>query len=253
MRNFLLTIECDGSSFFGLQVQSGMRTVESVFRLALSKILKCDWRLIFSSRTDSGVHSLGQTALLRIDGYFRSGEILFRAINSLLPHDVRLTRVVSVDSDFHPRGAARFREYNYLFFNGAVPLFFSSYVASVSYDPSFSFDAISSLFLGEHDFSAFKATGGSHRSTSKMVLVSKVCDVEINIGISGARFIAKKYVIVADSFLYRMVRNIVGVMFDCARCRISPAEVNKMLTTGVKSFPFRTAPAKGLFLKKVYY
>ena len=195
-----------------------------------------------SGRTDSGVHAYGQIANIFIDTDMKELNIK-KAINRYLPDDIFINDCSVVNDDFHSRFSAKKREYIYYISNNYLPskrLYRWYY--KYTYDISLLNKCADSL-IGEHNFSLFSKASSETQN--------KVC----NIYTAKWHFVDDKAIfeISANRFLQHMVRLIVGTMMEVARGRISFLEFEKILLQKDPNYVALRAPAKGLFLNKVYY
>lgn len=242
MQNFKLTLSYDGTDFHGWQRQPDKRTVQGVVEDSLAKITQKKMYVIGAGRTDAGVHAQEQVANFKANLGLEDGE-LFRALNSILPDDVRVVSIKRVDIHFHARKMARSKIYQYRIFNSTnISPFLQRYVL---YWPTTlkvkSMKEAAPLFVREADFTAFS-------SNRLLNPVRKIMRSEIKK--SGDEII---YTIEADGFLRYMVRTIVGTILEIGRCRISPERVEELFRERKRALASPTAPAKGLCLIKVNY
>ena len=244
MRNLKLTIEYDGTNFYGWQIQKDKRTVQEEVQLALGKILKEDVTIVGSGRTDAGVHALGQVANFKTEKTIKPQELLF-AINTMLPVDIVVTNVEEVADEFNARNSAKKKHYRYVINNGKFP---SALNANREYHFKYFLDIESMQMAahdltGKHDFKAFMAAGSIVKDTVREIY-------EINITRLGTRVVID---IVGNGFLYNMVRIIVGTLLDVGSGKSDICVIKNMLETGCRNLGGRTAGPEGLFLVKVIY
>lgn len=256
MRNIKLTLQYDGTDYRGWQSQrKGERTVQCTLQDAVHRLTGRHARLTAAGRTDSGVHALGQVASFRTSSELDTATIK-RALNALLPPDIRVTAAAQADDAFHPQYQAVSKRYFYLIANMeyASP-FLERYVWRIPQrlDVTAMRRAGKDL-LGRHDFSAFRASGSSARSTEREVKSLTVAETD-RIGFLGAAFRGRflRITVVGSGFLRHMVRNIVGTLVECGRGKVSPESVLVMLASRNRRTAGPTAPARGLFLEKVSY
>jgi len=244
MRNIKITIEYDGTSYHGWQMQENAKTVQGEIMKAIKKITGEEVNIIGAGRTDAGVHALGQVANFKTETKIPIDRI-HRALNSVLPKDIVVKKAEEVDLSFHARYCAKEKEYVYAIYNSTVP---SALWRNFTYHYSFPLDIekmrkASKHFLGIHDFRAFMSTGSSIkdtvRSIKKLEIVKKREFVFIFIS--------------ADGFLYNMVRIIAGTLLDVGIGKKAPEDIPKIIESGDRSLAGLTLPAHGLCLKKVYY
>lgn len=240
--NIKLTIEYIGTNFYGWQKQERFNTVQASIEDAIKKITGKESELIASGRTDAGVHALGQVANFYTDTSIPP-ERLKHALNSNLCDDIRIIESISVDDTFHSRFEAKKKTYLYRIQTGEVRRAFEknrSYFVRGDLDiECMKKQAI--FILGKHDFSAFKSEGSSVKK-----FVRTIYDIEL-----------KQYgdviemEITGSGFLYNMVRIIAGTLIEAGKGR--DINVKKILESKSREFAGPTAPAMGLYLKKVIY
>ena len=243
-RNIKLIIAYDGTDFCGWQVQNKGRTVQGEIESALKRIHSKDIRLTASGRTDSGVHANGQVA----NFYTGSGipaEKFTYAINSLLPQDVRIMESTEADEKFHSRFDAKIRVYRYYIKTGGSCLpQYSRYCWKIRETPELRLlNRIVSPLTGIHDFTTFTAVGDPSNSRVRQLY--------------SASFTAENgflvFKIAGNAFLWRMVRSIVGTVFDLAREGAGAEEMRRILESMDRERAGTTAPSRGLFLDRVIY
>jgi len=212
-------------------------------------------KVIGAGRTDAGVHAIEQIAA------FDSGsglhvDVIRRALNAMLPQDIRVLGVSEADSDFHPRYDARSKRYTYIIatVRDVSPLIYR-YVWWVRFPLDMAaMNTASAALLGSHDFSSFRGTGCGAKSP-----VRKISSLEVA-RLDGTIFLFTKVQgdlirvsVEADAFLRHMVRNIVGTLVEVGRGKADPAGLKRILEAKDRKAAGPTAPAKGLFLEKVIY
>lgn len=244
MRNIKLTIEYDGTNYVGWQRQKNGISIEETIEKAIMDITGEKARIIGSSRTDAGVHAKGQTANFFTDS--RIPESKFSsAINSRLPKDIVILDSLEVDEKFHSRYSSTGKRYSYKILNRKQPpAYLRNFVEHCPYELDFSLMInASKAFLGKHDFSGFKSTGSSVKTsvrTIKMLELTKNEDL-ITINIEG------------DGFLYNMVRIIAGTLIDVGRGKICCESIPDIIDSKDRNRAGKTAGASGLCLERVYY
>jgi tRNA pseudouridine38-40 synthase len=233
------TVEYDGTDFAGFQVQPGARTVQGELEAALATISGGSRvRVVAAGRTDAGVHATGQVIAFT-DPEGRLAKELARALDALLPEDVAIREVRRVQAEFHPRYAARYREYRYTVWNGPRSPLRERFALGVR-DPldTAAMARAGSVLVGRHDFSAF---GVAHRQPVRTVHSVRVRKVGSLVTIDVA----------ADAFLRQMVRRIVAVLIEVGHGRTTQEAVAEALASRRTAFNGATAPAKGLCLRRV--
>ncbi len=255
MKYFKLIIEFDGANYQGWQTQRSGLTIQDCMSRTISGITGGPIKLTSASRTDAGVHALGQVAVFRTDSRL-SADTMKRALNARLPKDIRIIEAEALDYEFHPRYQAVKKSYFYLIEKTQKQsVFFHRFTWRVSGTLDLGkMNKAAELLLGEHDFSAFRGAGCGAKTTVRTIH---------SIGLSGHDYIdfmaAKiqgdfiKIRIEANAFLRHMVRNIVGTLVEVGKGRTSPEALTDILTSCDRKMAGPTAPAKGLFLEKVFY
>jgi tRNA pseudouridine38-40 synthase len=240
--NLKLTLEYDGTGFYGWARQPGLRTVEGALRDALDAVFPGWDGLAVGGRTDTGVHAIGQVASVAAQG----GPPLARAaeaLNAVLPDDVAVLEAEEAPEGFHARFSARSRSYRYRVRAGPTrsaldarrelwwprPLDVSGLRAAAS------------LVAGEHDFRAFTPAETGHEVFRRDVQAAAWA-------VDGDRL---DFTITADSFLRHMVRTLVGTMLEASSD--APARIESLLGVGTRSDAGLTAPPWGLYLEQVSY
>lgn len=247
MRNFKLTLEYDGTDYNGWQIQlQGERTVQGEVQRVLSRIFKHKVTVVASGRTDAGVHALGQVVSFKARTKMTPAQIQ-RAMISFLPADVVVRDVQEVSIKFHAQHSARSKTYRYTILNSKIPCakernfcHFYPYKLVLS-----KMRREAKVLLGKHDFKSFEASDperGEHSSvrTIESIMITKKGDwIYIDIK--------------ADGFLYKMVRNIVGVLLDAGSSRLARGGVGAILEEKNRCKAGQTAVPQGLCLLNVVY
>jgi tRNA pseudouridine38-40 synthase len=239
-----LTIEYDGTNYSGWQLQSGQDSIQARVEAALERIFATLVRVRASGRTDAGVHARAQVAAFTLPRTFDTAE-LHRALNATLPHDIVILNAEAVDDSFDPRRHAIARVYEYRILNQTWPSAFERRYAWLIRDP-LHLDRMNEearIFIGEHDFAAFRSLGTEVRSTVRRVHTSEWAR-------DGAHLI---YRVEAGSFLRHMVRTMVATMVEVGRGKTEPGSVARILEQRERSMAPAAAPPQGLFLVEVRY
>ena len=244
MRNIKIVIEYDGSNYVGWQKQKNGISIQEAIEKAATVILGEKISLTGSSRTDAGVHAKGQVANFYTNSSIPSDKLPF-AINSKLPNDIAVINAEDVPYDFHSRYDSCGKLYSYTILNRKIPpAYIRNYISYCPYNLDFSsMEKAASAFVGKHDFSAFKSTGSSVKTTVRTVEFLKF---EKNGDII-------KFYIKADGFLYNMVRIIAGTLIDIGRGKIKLSDLDSIIESRNRNLTGKTAPASGLCLEKVFY
>lgn len=247
MQRFRATVAYDGTNYHGWQVQPGLPTVQGVLESVLEAIEGSGVHVEGSGRTDAGVHALAQTAAFNLENPIPVDN-LRRAINRLLPRDIRVASVEEAAADFHPRFAARAKTYEYRILRSELC---SPFDRLYVYHHPFPLDEarmidLAPLLEGEHDFTAFAASDDADdlgRSKVRRIVSSQLTR-------DSERLI---YRVRGSGFLKHMVRNIVGVMLEAGKGNVTKEGLEARLRPGCEIAPGPTAPARGLFLISVEY
>ena len=238
-----MTIQYDGTDFYGWQVQAKGRTVQGDIEKALSIIYPDEKITLFGAgRTDAGVHALGITANVKLPSTLSSNELL-QALNGNLNQDVRIDSTEEVEDDFHARFSATAREYEYRFVKLFSPVS-RNYTTPLKWEIDKNLlNECAELLPGKHDFTSFcKATAE---------VDNKICTVFFSNWEESDEMLIFK--IKANRFLQHMVRYLAGTMLEVARGRYALSDFNSLLRNKKTKAVVVRAPARGLYLKKVYY
>jgi len=244
-RNIKLTVAYDGTDFLGWQLQKKGRTVQGVMQEGLGRMHGHPVHVLAAGRTDSGVHATGQVANFHSDLDSIAPERFRDAVNSYLPRDVRILESQEVPARFHARRSARLRVYRYYTVNGPVLLpHLRNYRHWVRRPLDVAaLNEMASVLVGEHDFSCFSAEGDANVSKVRQVLVS-------SFHAEGDTLI---YTVAATSFLWKMVRTIMGTFLMLEEQGLGAGDLRRIMESGFRSNAGATAPARGLFLERVLY
>lgn len=244
MRNIKLTIEYDGTRYYGWQRQPIGNTIQQELEKAISKVIKKYVEVIGSSRTDSGVHAKGYVANFKTNVKMPAEK--FRdAINCKLPRDIVIIKSEEVDLDFHARYSSKGKTYCYTILNREYPCAINKdYVYYYRWKLNVEeMKKACKYFLGTHDFKAFQTPGGSVKTS-----IRTISDLHIETNVDKI-----KIYISADGFLYNMVRIITGTLVDVGRGRITPDSLEDIILSQDRGKAGHTAPPYGLYLAEVYY
>jgi tRNA pseudouridine38-40 synthase len=247
MRRIKIIVSYDGTDYHGWQVQPGLPTIQGALEEVISGIEGGPVQVAGSGRTDAGVHAVAQVAAFSIQNPIPVDN-LRRAMNRLLPRDIRVLEVEEAALDFHPRFQAKRKTYEYRIFRGEIcSPFERRYVCHHPYPLAIQeMIAVAPLLEGEHDFTAFAAS--DERDELEL---SKVRTIYCSrLALEGERLI---YRVTGSGFLKHMVRNIVGVLLEVGKGNVDGAGFVARLEPGCELPPGPTAPARGLFLISVDY
>jgi tRNA pseudouridine38-40 synthase len=239
-----LTLEYDGTNYSGWQLQAHHETIQGRIEAALKTIFKQPVRVHGAGRTDTGVHARGQVAAIELPREFDPAD-LKRALNALLPDDIVILDAAAAPDNFDPRRSARSRVYEYRILNRMQPSVFERrYAWHVREKLSLRrMNDAARIFVGEHDFAAFRKTGSEEKSTMRRVIASRWRR-------EGDHLI---YRIEANSFLRHQVRTMVGAMVECGRGKLDAEAIAAILSSGDRGRAPAAAPPHGLYLTLVRY
>ncbi len=246
MGKLALAIQYKGTNFSGFQKQPGERTVQGVIEEALTSFYQRKVNVIGASRTDAGAHALiNPVAFDDVKNY--GPQVVMRAMNAVLPDDVKVIESVSVAEEFHPRKDALYREYVYLVRFSDLPDVFLgpfSHQEKEKVNESLIKEA-ASFFIGMHDFRSFTRKSAEMRNCVRnMIEVKFEKEDSKNLGV---------FIFRADGFLYGMVRNIVSTILDYSKGRIRKEDILDLLRFPQDNWAPEPVPACGLFLSWVEY
>jgi tRNA pseudouridine38-40 synthase len=251
-RRIRITVSYDGTNYHGWQVQRckvppGLPTVQGALEAVLEQIEGAAVKVEGSGRTDAGVHALAQVAAFNLANPIPA-ENLWRAMNRLLPRDIRVLQAEEVAAGFQPRFGARAKTYEYRILRAEIcPPLDRLYVYHHPYPLNEErMLELAPLLEGEHDFSAFAASDETDelgRSKVRRIFSSRLTR-------SGDRLI---YRVRGSGFLKHMVRNIVGVLLEIGKGNLSRTDLEARLMPECRIPAGPSAPARGLFLISVEY
>lgn len=243
MKNFKITLEYDGTNFYGWQRQKDekrFRTVQGEIEKVLHKIFCKKVSLTASGRTDAGVHAFGQIASFKVNTKIPEQNIL-RAINTYFPEDISAKKIEEMQVSFNARFSAKKKWYRYTIINKKLPSVFDRfYSAHYSYPLNIKLmKQAGNIIKGKHNFSAIALGGGKERKIYKLDIKKEDDFIYVDI--------------IGNGFLYKMVRRIVGILIDVGRGKINIDDVKDLVSGKKIASEVQTAPAKGLALVRVYY
>lgn len=245
VRNLLFTIEYDGSDFHGWQRQPNVPTVQGVIEEVLGKLFCMPVEIDGTSRTDAGVHAIGQRATFSGEFGIPTERIRFAA-NNMLPGSIHISNVEEVPATFHARFDAKGKTYRYVIRNTQDRnVFDRNYCLYVG--PALDVQAMKAAarqFVGTHDFKSCQASGGPE----KLSTVRTISDMQITM--DGDKITIE---VTGDGFLYNMVRIIAGTLVEVGLGRIRPDQIEEILLSKDRAKAGYTAPPQGLYLVQVYY
>jgi tRNA pseudouridine38-40 synthase len=244
MKRIKLEIAYDGTRYCGWQLQPGKPTVEGTINRALSKLTREEIQVTGASRTDAGVHALGNVAVFDTESRIPAEKIC-PAINQWLPEDIRVQNSVEVPLDFHPRRVNCRKTYQYRILNRKTALPKERMYSDFVYYPLDvkMMQKAACYLVGEHDFKSFCSVRTQARETIRTIYQLDVLKEQDIITIT----------IVGNGFLYNMVRIIAGTLIEAGRGAIAPDRIMEIREACDRSFAGPTAPPQGLTLVNIEY
>jgi len=242
LENFKLTISYDGTDYHGWQRQPNRVTIQGKLEDVLMRIFGEKINLQAAGRTDAGVHALGQVANFRANCRLSEDELL-RALNAMLPFDIRILRVEKAAPGFHARKSARSKVYRYrIKISPIISPFDYRYVLHYPYPLDIpAMEEAARRFEREADFSAFSS--GDYPNPVRKIFSSRLENFEDEL----------VYTVEANGFLRYMVRTIVGTLIMTGRGRLKPEEIDSLFEQKKRTLSSPSAPARGLCLMRVNY
>ena len=251
MQTVKLTIAYDGSDFHGWQLQPGLPTIQGALHDAIRQITQEPITIHGASRTDAGVHALGQVAHFKTHSTLDAQEIQ-RGLNALLPPTIRIVAAQEVGQDFHARWLAQGKTYRYRIYRGEVlPPF--DYRRAFHYPwplDEVAMSVAARAFEGQHDFSSFAASTGSEEDDKDRDMQRLIHSSEI---VRDAHHDEIAYVVRGRSFLRYMVRKIVGTLIEVGKGRLAPTDIPEIFAARDRSRSGPTVPPEGLYLVALEY
>lgn len=243
-----LLLEYDGTEFYGWQNQPHHNTIQQTLEKALYTISSHHLPIVGSGRTDSGVHAKGQVAHFQTPNHplFKNPQLIQKSLNAVLPSSILIRKVCFVDDDFHARYSVIAKEYHYRLVSGLRP---SPFLERYCYHfkGKLSLDWIQqgmTYLVGEHDFISLANHGRHYHSTIRRILNISLKEQQDHLLITCK----------GSGFLYKMVRNIVGLLLDIGAKKIPPEHIPFILEArSRKALPSMTVPAHGLSLDHIDY
>ncbi len=248
-----LTLGYDGTDFSGSQIQTEARTVEGVLFPLLQNLYSEEIRLTFSGRTDSGVHASGQVISFPQKPGIPTDRLV-TVLNRAVAPDIQIYEATEIPGAFDARRHAIERVYHYWFTSEVLPVTMARYVAQLPVEVDHDvFRQFKAHILGTHNFVNFRKIGSSEKSPIRTINDVNLRLVEVR-NWDGTQLKLWRFEISANAFLFRMVRNLVGVLLALWQNTMNLSHVREMLS-GIegRSFPFTVADPRGLHLVSVRY
>ena len=244
MRNIRLLLEYDGTAYAGWQIQPEDPTIQGTLKAAAEQLTNEEVIVYGASRTDAGVHALGQVATFTTRSAIEPKSIQ-RALNALLPHDIVVRRAEEVPRNFDPRRDARAKTYCYRILNRTHPAALERNRCWFVHHP-LDLDAMrlaAAAFVGKKDFASFMATGSDVAHSVREVISATV---ERNGDII-------EFEVCGTAFLRHMVRVMAGTLVEVGLGKLDSKDVARIIEAKDRKAAPRTAPAMGLYLLEIEY
>ena len=244
MRRIKLEVAYDGTNYHGWQIQPNKITVEEVINRELSHLFGESIKVIGASRTDSGVHALGNVAVFDTQARIPGDKVCY-ALNQRLPEDIRVQTSKEVPLDFHPRHCNSKKTYRYSILNCTIPKPTKRLYSHFLYLPLDveRMQESANYFIGTHDFKSFCSSKTTVEDTVRTIYQLNISKNEDMVDI----------VVTGSGFLYNMVRIIAGTLIQIGIGAMNPNEVKEILEKCDRNCAGPTAPAKGLTLIGIEY
>lgn len=236
-----LTVAYDGTNYHGWQQQSNGITIESELNRCLSELLGEQIAVIGASRTDAGVHAMGNIAVFDTESRMPADKFSY-ALNQRLPEDIRIQCSEQVADDWHPRHCTSRKTYEYRIYRGRFPMPVKRLYSLFTYDRLNveNMRKAAAYLVGEHDFKSFCQANAQVESTVRTLYLAEVEE-------QGTDLVIR---VCGNGFLYNMVRIIAGTLLEVGRDKISPEEMEDILNAKDRARSGPTAPPQGLTLVK---
>ncbi|MFO0948682.1 MAG: tRNA pseudouridine(38-40) synthase TruA [Planctomycetota bacterium] len=244
MRNLKLLLAYDGTEYCGWQIQPNGPSIQQELSDAVFRVTGERRHPVASGRTDSGVHALGQVALLQTSSTL-SPEVLRKAINANLPSQIVVHQIEEAPLAFDPVRDARWKLYRYVFHDGPTPdVFLRQYSWHVHYSLDVAAMAeAASVFEGTHDFRCFESQWPNRVTSVRTIRLCRPIRLGDLVYLD----------VEANGFLYNMVRAIAGTLYEIGRGKWPISMARRILEEGDRRIAGPNAPAQGLFLVRVEY
>lgn len=248
MKRVKLTVAYDGTAYHGWQVQPKAATIEGELNKALSSITGEKIKVTGASRTDAGVHALGNVAVFDTYSHMPAEKFSY-ALNQRLPEDIIIQKSEEVMADFHPRHCKCCKTYEYTILNRKFPLPEYRNTAYFYYGKLDieSMKKACVAFIGKHDFVGFCSSGAQVQSTIRTIYSLEILEHNI----SGGNIITIR--IQGDGFLYNMVRIIAGTLLEVGKGKINHLDMEEIIASCDRTRAGITALARGLKLIEILY
>lgn len=257
VKRVMLTVAYDGTGYHGWQIQPNGETIEGVLNRCLSDLTGEQIEVTGASRTDSGVHAMGNVAVFDTDSPIPADKISY-ALNRRLPEDIRVRRSEEVPADFHPRHCVSRKTYEYRIYCADFPMPVKRLYSHFTYVPLDTelMRRAAEYFVGTHDFKSFCSAEAQVETTVRQVESVEVREETTCADESGQEQRTDREIVIRVTgygFLYNMVRIMTGTLIEAGRGHIAPEDVKRILEARDRQAAGPTAPACGLTLIGIEY
>ncbi|MBI4446862.1 MAG: tRNA pseudouridine(38-40) synthase TruA [Acidobacteria bacterium] len=244
MAKYKVSLQYAGTRYAGWQIQKNLTTIQGLLKQAVETVSGERTNVVGAGRTDAGVHALEQVAHFRLEKRILPKH-LARALNGVLPWDIRVLKLSEVAEQFHAQRDALRKRYEYRIYNGPV---LSPFRYGFVYHCLRKLDVAAMqhacrFFEGVHDFSAFTASSSKVENKKRKIFLSRI----------KKKGHAVSYLVEAQGFLHHMVRNMVGTLLEVGRGRLSADDIHAIFRSHDRRLAGPTAPPQGLYLVKIWY
>ncbi len=257
MRTIKFTIEYDGTNYCGWQQQDNGVSIQGTVREALVTMTHEENKLVGASRTDAGVHALGQVAHVTTESTIPCDGFV-RGLNSILPPDIRIVAAEAVEEGFHALVSAKAKTYRYAIDTSPLPSALyrdRAWHVPCTLDEAAMKRALEAI-VGTHDFEAFKAAGSAVKDAVRTIHAADVRRVQPageGTGLIPCRLAGFVVEITGEGFVRHMVRNIVGTLVEIGQGKRPPEDMARIIAARRRDEAGVCAPASGLYLMSVAY
>jgi tRNA pseudouridine38-40 synthase len=245
LKKIAMLVAYDGGNYKGFQIQINGVTIQEKLEEAIETVTQERCRITCAGRTDSGVHATGQVVTFNTSKGIES-QVIKRALNAVLPHDIRINACVEAKADFNPRQDATRKTYSYVLNTARVA---DPFMLGRAWHVPWVIDrdllaAGAAIFYGSHDFKAFSASGCSAQTFNREIYAIEITNKD--------SFVVLDFT--ANGFLYNMVRILTGTIVEYASGRLEAGVIREALQgrQGRRALG-QTAPPQGLYLRRVEY
>lgn len=279
MKRVMLTVAYDGTNYHGWQIQPNGETIEGILNRCLSELMGETIEVIGASRTDSGVHAMGNVAVFDTESMIPADKISY-ALNRSLPEDIRVRKSEEVAESFHPRHCDSRKTYEYRIYCAPFPMPTKRLYSHFTYVPLdiALMEQAAQYLVGTHDFKSFCSVQAQVETTVRQIDAVEVWEERCRTA-SGSRAHTVDCAdgngvtcsadcagngrteegrdlvirVTGRGFLYNMVRIIAGTLMEVGRGHIAPQEMERILEAKDRQAAGPTAPACGLTLVEIEF